>query len=154
MEILTFLCGTFWRNSAISYDAIFQDAQQDTLQRERETVLSFMFTARSAWAFLLSKLATLVIKVWVPSEIRVLQKQSHQLKEGGSAQDKHWQFRREGRGLSNSRKIWLKHIVCGCRCSVSYLRAIRCISTTRQARAQRSQRSENRVLPKARCFEG
>ena len=30
MEILTFLCGKFWRKSAISYDAIFQDAQHNT----------------------------------------------------------------------------------------------------------------------------
>lgn len=139
MEILTFLCGKFCRKSAISYDGIFQDAKHSTLTErvwDGPLLLCLALEPMSDWLFLLWKLATLVTKVLPKQSVTNFKKNDRELRINVC-----W-FAKERGYLSNTLTILLMRNVCGCKCSISYLRAIRCISTTRQARAQRSQRTE------------
>lgn len=62
MEILTFLCGKFWRKSAISYDAIFQDAQYNTQQRVCTTQCESV-SVRQASLFMFSTVAKICLSI-------------------------------------------------------------------------------------------
>lgn len=83
--------GRFGGKSAISYDAIFQDTQQCVCKTvrvwDRPLFFGLVLSPRSAWAVLLWKLATLVIKVGSLRDQSPGKNREEQLKEGGSAQD-------------------------------------------------------------------
>lgn len=152
MEILTFLCGRIlseerhflWRH-------LSGCKTQHTRECETEPSLFMFSTEATNWAFLLWKLWFCLVSLREQSPAKPVCHQFQKMRE-------HWRLGillgKERRYLSNTLTILLMRIVCGCKCSISYLRAIRCISTTRQARAERSQKTENTVLPKAQCFEG